>query len=176
MRFLQLRSKVLPAGKMLDIADLAVARCQAAGAVLIVNDRADVARMARAHGLHVGQEDLSPADARLVIGEDALIGLSTHTDAQVEAACDEPISYLAIGPVFATATKERAQPVVGLAGVERASRRARAAGLPTVAIGGITLQDAPKAIAAGAAAVAVISDLLADDVSRRARAYLTALT
>jgi thiamine-phosphate pyrophosphorylase len=175
VRFVQLRSKRMPAGEMLELAGLVVARCRAAGALLIVNDRADVARMAQAHGLHVGQEDLSPADARLVIGEDALLGLSTHDVAQVDAACQEPISYLAIGPVFATATKTAAQPVVGIAGVEQASRRARAAGLPTVAIGGITLDQAPRVVGAGAAAVAVISDLLVDDAARRARAYVAAL-
>jgi thiamine-phosphate pyrophosphorylase len=172
----------MPTGALTDLAGHAAERCQAAGAVLIVNDRADVARMTSAHGVHVGQGDLSPRDVRSIVGEASVLGLSTHNDAQVRIACEEPISYLAIGPVFATSTKEAPVPVVGLAGVTSASRHARASGLPTVAIGGITLAVAPQVVESGAAAVAVTSDLLPDqtgvrvaDVAIRAKQYMMAL-
>ena len=126
---------------------------------IIVNDRVDLAAMSRAAGAHVGQEDVPPAAARRILGAGAVIGYSTHTTAQVEAAAREPISYLAIGPVFGTRTKDTGYESVGLEMVSQAARLAR--GLPVVAIGGITLESARSVIAAGAAGVAVIGDLLA---------------
>lgn len=168
----QLRAKTLAGGDLLAIAEEAVARCRAAGAMCIINDRADVAAMAGASGVHVGQDDLSAQDARRVVGPGAWVGVSTHTDEQLAAACREPIDYVAIGPVFSTSTKHQPDPVVGLEGVRRAAPVARAAGLPLVAIGGITLASAPAVLAAGADAVAVISDLLAGDPAVRARQYL----
>jgi thiamine-phosphate pyrophosphorylase len=173
VRLIQLRAKHLSSGAMLDLAAAIVDRGRAAGATIIVNDRADVARMAGAAGVHVGQDDLSPADARRVVGPTSLVGLSTHSSAQVDAALAEPISYLAIGPVYATSSKGGAtDPPVGVAGVRDAVTRAAGAGLPVVAIGGITLDRAPDVIAAGASSVAVISDLLTGDIAGRARAYL----
>jgi len=143
-------------------------------AAVIVNDRPDLARLSGAAGVHLGQGDVSPRDARALVGADAIVGFSTHTAAQVEAAAGEPVSYLAIGPVFGTATKATGYDAVGLELVRTAVGHAR--GLPVVAIGGITLDRAPGAIAAGASAVAVISDLLVDrDPSRRVAAYLRAL-
>ena len=115
--------------------------------------------------MHVGQDDLPPAQARRLLGEDAVIGVSTHTPAQVEAALREPITYLAVGPVFATRTKDTGYQAVGLEFVSAVVRMAGS--VPVVAIGGITLENASSVIAAGAAAVAVIGDLLA--VARRAR-------
>ena len=152
-------------------------RAHAAGATLIVNDRADVARLAGADGVHVGQDDLSPASVRRIVGADAIVGLSTHTTHQLDAAVREPVSYVAIGPVFGTATKATGHDAVGLRMVREAAGRARARGLPLVAIGGITLDRAASVIDAGAASVAVIGDLLAGgDPEARVRAFLERLS
>jgi len=142
---------------------------------VIVNDRADIAALSNATGLHVGQDDLMPADARRVIGDAAILGLSTHTRQQWEAAAVEPISYMAIGPVFGTGTKDTGFAAVGLDTVRRAAAAAGQHGLPTVAIGGITLETAQSVIDAGAASVAVISDLLKGDPEARCRALLRIL-
>jgi thiamine-phosphate pyrophosphorylase len=174
-RLIQLRCKDLPSGAFLDLANRILEDTRAAGATLIINDRADVAALSGAHGLHVGQEDLSPADARAVIGASAVLGLSTHTREQWLAAVREPISYMAIGPAFATGTKETGYGAVGLDVIREASATAAAQGLPTVAIGGITIDNAAAVIETGAAAVAVISDLLKGDPEDRCRAFLRTL-
>jgi thiamine-phosphate pyrophosphorylase len=172
---IQLRCKSLASGAFLDLANRILDDTRAAGALLIVNDRADVAALSGADGLHVGQDDLSPADARSVIGATPVLGLSTHTKEQWEGAVLEPISYMAIGPAFATGTKETGYSAVGLGVIGVASAAAAARGLPTVAIGGITLENAASVIAAGAASVAVISDLLKGDPESRCRAFLRVL-
>ena len=129
---------------------------------LIMNDRADLAVLANFDGVHVGQGDLSPADARRVVGTDRIVGVSTHTDDQVRRADQSCADYIAIGPVFATGTKLNSDPVVGLDGV----RRARALTTkPLVAIGGITRSNARSVIDAGADSVAVISSLFAANQS-----------
>jgi thiamine-phosphate pyrophosphorylase len=132
---------------------------EGAGAWLVMNDRADMMMLTRWHGVHLGQEDLSPEDARIVIGDGRLIGVSTHTDEQMEAAEASRADYVAIGPVFATGTKANAAPVVGLAGVKRARALTTK---PLVAIGGITRENARSVIVAGADSVAVIGGLLGD--------------
>lgn len=143
-------------------------------ASVIVNDRADLAAMSHASGVHVGQDDLPPAAARALVGESAIVGLSTHSPGQVEAALAEPITYVAIGPVFGTSTKETGYAAVGLDMVKTAARLAR--GLPVVAIGGITLETAPAVLEAGASCVAVIGDLVAaGDPRGRIAAYLRSL-
>jgi thiamine-phosphate pyrophosphorylase len=148
-----------------------------AGAQLIVNDRADVARLAGAAGVHLGQADLSPDAARRVVGPDRMVGLSTHTIAQLDAAVREPVDYVAIGPVFGTASKATGYDAIGLAMVEQAAARAHARGLHVVAIGGITLERAADVVRAGADAVAVISDLLrTGDPRARVREYLERLS
>lgn len=172
-RWFQLRAKSLGSGAFVE---LAAAMVEAAGgATLIVNDRADVALLAGAPGVHVGQDDLTPADARRVMGPAAIVGLSTHTASQVAAAVQAPISYLAVGPVFETATKQTGYTAVGLDAVRAAAAAASATARPVVAIGGITLATAPAVIGAGASAVAVIGDLLAEDPETRVRRYLSAL-
>jgi len=176
VRLVQLRAKSLGGGRMLDLADSLGARTRSAGGIFIVNDRADIACMADAAGVHVGQDDLTPRAVRRIVGPRRLVGCSTHEPRQVEAACREPIDYLAIGPVFRTRTKQGARDaVVGLSGVRDACDRAAASGLPVVAIGGITLARAADVLGAGAASVAVISDLLTGDPTRRARDYLQAV-
>jgi thiamine-phosphate pyrophosphorylase len=126
---------------------------------LIMNDRADLCIAADFEGVHVGQDDLSPESVRTIIGPDRWLGVSTHNPEQLREADLTSADYLAIGPVFATLSKENPDPVVGLEAV----RRARAlTGKPLVAIGGITRANAISVIEAGADSVAVISDLLRD--------------
>lgn len=127
------------------------------GLKLIMNDRADLCLAAGFDGLHVGQDDLSPESARRIIGPERWLGVSTHNPEQLAEADKTSADYLAIGPVFATSSKENPDPVVGLAGVRRARELTRK---PLVAIGGITRSNARSVIDAGADAVAVISDLL----------------
>lgn len=172
---LQLRCKTLASGDFLELAHLVVEDATKAGATVIINDRADVMVLSHAHGLHVGQTDLTPADARAIIGPAAILGLSTHTTEQWTAAVRQPISYLAIGPAFGTGTKDTGYNAVGLDMISRAAAAAAAHGLPTVAIGGITIDNASSVIDAGAASVAVISDLLTGDPEARCRAFLRVL-
>ena len=176
VRLVQVRAKTLDAGAFLDLARQVARRMAAAGGRSIVNDRADLARMAGADGVHVGQDDLAPADVRAILGPGGMVGLSTHTDEQLERGLTLSIDYIAIGPVFATRTKgATADLPVGLAGVTRAAARARDAGVPLVAIGGIGLSTARDVLSAGATSVAVISDLLAGDPAARVRAWQEAV-
>jgi len=126
-------------------------------AQLMMNDRADLCLAAEFDGVHVGQDDLSPESVRRIIGPDRWLGVSTHNPEQLREADLTSADYLAIGPVFATSSKERPDPVVGLEGVRRARALTRK---PLVAIGGITRANAAVVIEAGADSVAVISDLL----------------
>ncbi len=173
----QIRAKQLASGAFLDLVTGLVPHARAAGATLIVNDRVDVARSAGV-GVHLGQEDLPVADARRLLGPAAVIGRSTHTAGELAAALAEPVTYVAYGPVFSTRTKANPDPVVGLEGLRAAAATARAAGLPLVAIGGITIATARTVTAAGATAVAVISDLVVqgEDPEARARRFLSALS
>jgi thiamine-phosphate pyrophosphorylase len=124
---------------------------------LIMNDRADLCLAAEFDGVHLGQDDLSLESARKIIGGDRWLGVSTHNPEQLRDADTTSADYVAIGPVFATYSKEKPDPVVGLEGVRRARELTRK---PLVAIGGITRANAASVIAAGADSVAVISDLL----------------
>lgn len=171
---IQLRAKQLSSSAFLDLADAAVRLARAYNAQIVVNDRADIARLSGAAGVHVGQDDLTPGAARDLVGDRALVGFSTHTVAQIEAALRQPISYLAVGPVFDTGSKDTGYEAVGLNLVAAAARLAGT--LPVVAIGGITLDNARTVIDAGATSVAVISDLLAgNDPRRRTQAFLQSL-
>ena len=173
-RFLQLRAKQLASGPLLNLCDGVVQAAARYSASIIVNDRADLAVLANASGVHVGQDDLAPADARQLLGSAAIVGCSTHTVAQIEAAIREPISYLAVGPVFGTTTKDTGYSAVGLDLVSTAARLA--ASIPVVAIGGITLETASSVLDAGATSVAVIGDLLTHgNPQARVAAYLQRL-
>ena len=173
-RTLQLRAKNLPSGALLSLSEALVALSVEYKARIIVNDRLDIARLSGAGGVHVGQEDLPPSVAREQLGPAAIVGYSTHSVTQVEGALREPVSYIAVGPVFGTSTKDTGYNAVGLNLVSIASRRAQST--PVVAIGGVTLDNARSVIEAGAAAVAVISDLVAGrDPEARVKAYLRAL-
>ena len=168
VRLLQLRSKILGSGPLLELAQALVHAAQPHGATVIVNDRADIAVLARAGGVHVGQDDLPPDAVRRAMPE-GIIGLSTHTREQFVGALDTPATYVAVGPIFATATKDTGYAQVGLELLEWAARRSDR---PVVAIGGITLDNIGEVIAAGAASAAVISDLLRGDPVERARAMV----
>jgi thiamine-phosphate pyrophosphorylase len=170
-RVLQLRVKTASSAQFLDLATQIVEAAGPFGAAVIVNDRADVARLARAAGVHVGQDDLPPAAARGVLGA-GVIGLSTHDRHQVDQALRAAADYVAVGPVFGTATKDTGYGALGLELVRHAAGR----GKPIVAIGGITLERAGEVIDAGAGSVAVITDLLnGGDPESRVRDYLRAL-
>lgn len=174
-RFLQLRDKSPSTAARLALADAVVSQARAVGARVIVNDRVDVARLAAADGVHLGQNDLSVDEARLILGPAAIIGVSTHDETQIDAAARTTATYIAVGPVYGTATKDTGYQARGLDLVRRAAATLRQsggqAGKPVVAIGGITLERAPDVIAAGAASVAVISDLLREDPAHMVRAF-----
>jgi thiamine-phosphate pyrophosphorylase len=176
-RLLQFRAKSMPGAALLATASALVQLAHRHHARVIVNDRADIARLAFADGVHVGQDDLRPEHVRALIGTDRTIGLSTHTVEQLDAAIRQPVDYVAIGPVFGTATKQTGYGAVGLAMVTEAARRASASRLPLVAIGGVTLDNAASVLDAGAASVAVISDLLSSgDPEARVRAFVERLS
>jgi len=155
-RILQFRNKAPwtrdTLGLVTQLSDL----CREAGASFILNDRADFASIIHA-GLHVGQDDLSPSDARRVIGPDAILGFSTHNPAQIKAADSEPADYVAFGPIFQTTSKYRPDPVAGLDGMKAVRALITR---PLVAIGGITRENANTCWRAGADSVAVIADML----------------
>ena len=137
---------------------------------LIINDRPDIAAMVGADGVHVGQDDLAPGDARKICGSGRWVGVSTHNIEQVRAAASAPVDYIALGPIFPTASKQKPDPVVGTELIREARKLTQK---PIVAIGGITLDRAPEVFAAGANSVAVIRDLLdAPDPAARAREFL----
>jgi thiamine-phosphate pyrophosphorylase len=171
-RFLQVRAKTWSSGALLDLAAEVVRLSRGSQATVVVNDRADVAKLAAADGVHVGRDDLSPAAARSILGEAALVGTSTHTEAQIDEAAREAVDYIAIGPIFETSTKTTGYEALGL----RMVARAAATGTPVVAIGGITLENARSVLDAGAASVAVIGDLIATgDPRGRVTAFVEAL-
>ncbi len=172
-RLIQLRAPGVDGKIVLGWCRQIMAIAAPAGARLIVNDRCDLAMVAGADGVHLGQGDLPVREARRQLGASAMIGVSTHDEAQVREALLQPVSYLATGPVFDTRTKDTGYVAVGLDAVRRTA--AAAGGRPVVAIGGITLA-APAVLAAGASAVAVIADLLATgNPSTRVRDYLAVL-
>lgn len=181
-RLIQLRDKDASAKELLDAARASVKLTREVGATLIINDRVDVALTSGADGVHLGQEDLSVEEAREILGDDKIIGVSTHNLDQFKAALESSANYIAIGPVFSTTTKENPDPVVGL---ELVSEARKLADRPLVAIGGISVERAPAVIAAGADSVAVISALYPfgeirdfftkPDIAGRVRAFLEAL-
>jgi thiamine-phosphate pyrophosphorylase len=154
---LQLRVKDEIDREFLDLARDCVTAARRASVPLLINDRPDIARIVGAAGVHVGQDDLPPAAARSLLPDGALVGVSTHDEQQLAIACRSPVDYVAVGPVFATRSKDAPDPVVGLDLVRKARR---ATELPIVAIGGISAANAASVIAAGADGVAVISALL----------------
>ena len=172
IRLVQLRGKGMPSGAFVSWVGAGVRAASGRGVRVLVNDRADVALLAGADGVHLGQHDLSARAARRLLGARAVIGLSTHTCEEMRAARREPVDYLAVGPVFETPTKADSAPVVSLKGVRQARRLYEG---PLVAIGGISQSRIRAVLAAGADAAAVISGVSGSspgEIAGRARALL----
>lgn len=172
----QLREKHLSPREFYREAVAALRVARERGVRLIINDRVDLALALEADGVHLGQDDLPPVAARRLLGAQVVIGYSTHDVAQAADAARLPVDYVAIGPVFPTKTKQNPDPIVGLDGVARV-RAILPPHLPLVAIGGITPENAPAVIAAGADAVAVVGALLAApaEIARRTADFLRSL-
>ncbi|HUQ93121.1 MAG TPA: thiamine phosphate synthase [Bryobacteraceae bacterium] len=152
------------------------AQCREMDAIFVVDDRADIALLLGV-GVHVGQDDLAPRDVRALLGPAAMVGLSTHNAVQLSAGETEPVDYLAIGPVFATASKSNPDPVIGLDDIRKMRRLTSR---PLVAIGGITRSEAKALLSAGVDSLAVISDLIPDvcnprEVRSRAAEWISCL-
>ena len=177
-RLVQLREKRLPAREFYAETLEALRVAREFGAVLVVNDRADVALAAGADGVHLGQDDIPPAAARALLGGGKVVGFSTHGVGQAIDAARLPIDYIAVGPVFETSSKENPDPVVGLEGVRRV-RAAVGDAVGLVAIGGVTPESAPSVLEAGADSVAVIGALINTpdpaEITRRTQDFLARL-
>lgn len=158
--FIQLREKYAAPKDFYAAAKTALEIAQKHAVKIIINDRADIALALKADGVHLGQDDLPPEQARKILGERAIIGYSTHNLEQAFEAVKMPIDYLAIGPVFATGTKENPDAVVGIEGIKKV--RQTIGDFPLVAIGGITLENFAEVLETGADSVAVISNLISD--------------
>ena len=173
-RILQFRHKGAFSRDVLAELERVAALCREARARLVVNDRADIARLTSA-ALHLGQQDLTPTDARRVVGADTPIGFSTHNERQLREAAVQPVDYLALGPIFGTASKQNPDPVLGL---EELRRLRPLSARPLVAIGGITRANARSVLSAGADSVAVIGDLFPDggDIRTRAEEWIKELS
>ncbi len=170
-RVLQVRLKPASADEIVRVARMARAVCTEAGALLVINDRVDIALSVGADAVHLGQTDLPIAEARALAGDRLAIGISTHNPQQVMAAIAERPAYIAYGPVFATTTKDNPDPVQGLDALLDAVSLAIAANIPVVAIGGVTPDRAFALFATGVTAVCAISAVNgAADVAEAARA------
>jgi thiamine-phosphate pyrophosphorylase len=164
-RLIQLREKIAAPREFYEAALAAVEIARSLGVRIIINDRVDIAVAVGADGVHLGQDDLPPDRARELLGSQAIIGFSTHNLKQALEADSTSADYIAFGPIFRTSTKQNPDPVVGL---EQLSEIKRRVSKPIVAIGGITLERAEGVIRAGAASLAVISDLYSTgDITRR---------
>ena len=154
---IQLREKTDPAAKFFAQAEAALGVARERGVKIIINDRVDLALALGADGVHLGQEDLAPDAARRLLGDDAIIGFSTHNLEQALLAAQMPVNYVAIGPIFSTTTKQSANPPIGLDGITRI--RGALGAISIVAIGGINSENIEGTLKAGADAAAVIADI-----------------
>ena len=170
--FIQLREKYAAPQDFYEAAKLALEYARTHGVKIIINDRLDIALALGADGVHLGQDDLPPEKARQILGKKAIIGFSTHNLEQAIRAAELPIDYLAIGPVYATKTKENPDQTVGLEGIQIV--RKAVGDFPIVAIGGISYQNLQSIFDSGANAAAIISDLIgdADRIIEKMRLYL----
>jgi thiamine-phosphate pyrophosphorylase len=162
----QFREKTMEDGAFLELADDLRLLCAAKDAVFVVNDRVEAARLVGADGVHLGQDDVSVADARRILGPDALIGVSTHDATELARALADGADYVGVGSVFATSTKGRDVPVSGPTALAALAAKAEAAGVPAFAIGGITSANVGEVVAAGFRRVAVCAGILATDDPR----------
>ena len=155
-RIVQLREKKLDGREFYGEAAAALNIARQQGVRIIVNDRVDIALALKADGVHLGQDDLPPAVARQILGNDAIIGLSTHNLAQVKLAVEMPVDYVALGPIFPTTTKQSSNKPVGLDAVNKA--RELLGDIPLVVIGGITEANGRQLLHLGSTALAIITD------------------
>ena len=168
-RIVQLRLKQAGSRDFLAAARAIVALGRRHGALIIINDRADIAKLAKADGVHVGQDDLPLADARALMGPEAIIGVSTHSVEQAQAAQAGGADYIGFGAIYSGGLKN----VENAQGLERLSAVRAAVRLPIVAIGGITEATMPRVLAAGADAAAIITDVVrAADIAAKVRALI----
>ena len=163
-RILQFRHKDFFSRQIFEEAERVALLCREAGALFVLNDRADIALLLNA-ALHLGQDDLPPADARRITPPGRIIGFSTHNAGQLRSGDLAPVDYLAIGPIFSTGSKQNPDPVVG---IDRLRSLRALTGKPLVAIGGITRQTAPLVFEAGADSVAIIGDLYPQPLTKAA--------
>jgi len=171
-RIVQVRNKKGTSGELLEQVERILSFAPH-GSEVIVNDRVDVALISGAGGVHLGQDDVPPAEARRILGSNRLIGFSTHNLGQAIEAEKLPVDYIAVGPIFLTATKENPDPIVGLENLAAICHSIRK---PVVAIGGIKLENAVDVLKAGATSVAVIRDVLdAQDVGSRVQSWIERL-
>ena len=172
VRLIQIRDKRASSRKLFEQSEALADLLVPGGIKVIVNDRPDIAAIAGASGVHVGQDDLPVEEARRICKPPSWVGISTHNLQQLQAAARTSADYIAVGPIFQTATKENPDPVVGLEFLRAARRETRK---PLVAIGGITLATAESVFEAGADSVAVIRDLAVASIgpAEQARKYLT---
>lgn len=172
-RLFQYRNKTSSSRELLEASQSVWFAVRQYGGRFIVNDRADVAWLAGASGVHLGQDDLDVSGARMIVGTESIIGFSTHNVEQFEAAAESDADYLAVGPIFPTDSKANPDPVVGVDFIRRVRKLTSK---PIVAIGGITLERLREVMDAGADSVAVISDILkARNPAERVRQYLEIL-
>ncbi len=173
---IQLREKHLSPREFYDQAVEAMRVARSRDVRIIINDRVDVAMAVGADGVHLGQDDFPPQAARRLLGDGAIIGLSTHNVEQGVQATRTGVDYIAIGPIFGTTTKDNPDPIVGLTGLERVRRAVTK--IPIVAIGGISSENALQVIEAGADAVAVISALLLSpgEITAQTKRFITQLS
>jgi thiamine-phosphate pyrophosphorylase len=172
-RLFQYRNKTSSSRELLQASQSLCLTVRQRGATFLVNDRPDIARLAGANGVHLGQDDLEVSAARTIVGTGGLIGFSTHNIQQFRATAESDAGYIAVGPIFTTGSKVNPDPVVGIDFLRQVRKLTRK---PIVAIGGITLERASELIDAGADSVAVISDILkARNPAERVRQYLEIL-
>lgn len=170
-RFIQLREKNASPKEFFRAAREALEIARRKNVKIIINDRVDIALALKADGVHLGQDDLPPAAARKILGKDAIIGFSTHSVRQALEAVELPVDYIAVGPVFATKTKENPDQIVGLDGLKAV--REAIGEFPLTAIGGIGVENFHPVLRAGADSAAVISDVLScpNQISETTRGF-----
>lgn len=171
-KIIQLREKTASSGEFYEAAQEVMLFARERNVKIIINDRVDIALAVGADGVHLGQNDLPPDQARKILGEKAIIGFSTHNIEQALEAVRLPINYLAIGPIFATNTKENPDTIVGIEGLSKV--REAIGDFPLVAIGGINFENARDILANGADSIAVISAILkpASDISENINQFI----
>ena len=170
-RFIQLREKYAAPQEFYESVRDALQIARKHNAKIIINDRVDIALALEADGVHLGQDDLPPVEARKILGEKAIIGFSTHNIEQAIAAVRMPVDYIAVGPIYATTTKENPDEIVGLDGLKKV--RAAVGDFPLVAIGGINSSNLREVLNSGANSAAIISGLLSspEEISRNYEFY-----